>query len=87
MGAAPLLLLRPKAPEFSEEVLEKQRLKDELAAQLDQLKIEVEKLEAEVRGEGTSNEMILDVEEAEKDLMYVDPPVMASICSLCTAPS
>jgi len=71
VDGVPLRSLRPKQPEFSEEVLKKQRLRDELAAQLERLKGEVEMLEKEVRGDSEGNDLFEDGEDREKELMYV----------------
>jgi hypothetical protein len=68
MEGVPLLSLRPKVPEFSEEVLRKLRLKDELTAQLDKLKEEVEMLEAEIRGDRYEGTQPLAM--TEQDLLY-----------------
>jgi hypothetical protein len=51
-------------------VLKKQRLRDELAAQLERLKGEVEMLEKEVRGDSEGNDLFEDREDREKELMY-----------------
>lgn len=67
----PLLSLRPKQPEFSEEVLRKQQVRDELAAQLEQLKGDVEMLEKEMRGDKEGIDLFGDVEDNERELMYV----------------